>query len=264
MRTRKVGIEKLFQLYDHPAAVLFRSIELNAIYEMTKDIDFKEPSLDVGCGDGVISELLFDSKFTYGVDNGEAHDVEEAVKNDRYGKVLLESAEKMSLPNESLNFIFSNSVIEHIPNNKAVLSEVSRTLKPGGYFLFTSPSRVFGKYLFFTELFNRAGLHFLANIYENKRNKMLNHYHIVDDKVYANRLEKNGLEIINYSYCVSETVMKLWDILTVQSFIARPFYKNTNYFLTKKYKEKIIKLVEKDITTKGLEANMIVLACKQT
>jgi len=262
MRTRKVDIEKLFEVYDHPAAVLFRAIELNAVYEMTKDIDFKEPSLDIGCGGGVISELLFDSKFTYGVDNGEAHDVEEAVKNNRYDKVLLENAEKMSLPDESLNFAFSNSVIEHIPNNEAVLSEVSRTLKPGGYFLFTSPSRLFGKYLYFTSLFNRSGLHFLATIYENKRNRMLNHYHILDHEIYRERLAKHGIKLITYSYCGSRSTMELWDKITVLSYFGRIFKKSVNKNLTDRYKNLIKDIVEKD-GINGLEGgNLLIISRK--
>jgi len=262
MKTRKVDIEKLFEVYDHPAAVLFRAIELNSIYEMTKDIDFKEPSLDIGCGDGVISELLFDSKFTYGIDNGEAHDVEEAVKHNRYGKVLLESAEKMSLPNESLNFAFSNSVIEHIPNNGAVLSEVSRTLKPGGYFLFTSPSRLFGKYLYFTNLFNKIGLRFLADMYESKRNKMLNHYHILDHEIYGERLATYGLELITYSYCVSKPAMVLWDKIAIISFIGRIFNKRANSYLTELFKNKVVELANNARDNKSIEANLVILSKK--
>lgn len=262
MRTRKVDIEKLFEVYDHPAAVLFRAIELNAIYEMTKDIDFKEPSLDIGCGDGVISELLFDSKFTYGVDNGEAHDVEEAVKYNRYGKVLLESAEKMSLPNECLNFAFSNSVIEHIPDNDAVLSEVSRTLKPGGYFLFTSPSRLFGKYLYFTNLFNKIGLRFLADMYENSRNKMLNHYHILDHKIYTEKLARHGIELTNYSYCISRPTMELWDKIALFSYFGRIFKKDMNKDLTNRYKNLIRHTVEKEGSDKEVHANLVILAKK--
>lgn len=263
MKTKKVNIEKLFEVYDHPSAVLFRAIELNTICEITKDVDFKEPSLDIGCGDGVISELLFDSKFTYGVDNGEAHDVEEAVKNNRYGKVLLQSAEKMTLPNDSLNFVFSNSVIEHIPNNEAVLSEVSRTLKQGGYFLFTSPSRVFGKYLYFTDFFRKFGLKFLADLYESKRNKLLNHYHIHDYETYKERLSQVGIDVIDYTYCVSKEVMGLWDRMAVLSYMGRIFNKSVNKYLTKLFKNKIIKCSNNAHGGKTLQANLIILSRKR-
>jgi len=265
MKTRKVDLEKLFKIYDHPAAVLFRAIELNAIYKLTKDIEFSNASLDLGCGDGVISELLFDKRFMYGVDNGEANDVDIAIQNNRYQKTLLESAEKMSLKDNSVDFVFSNSVIEHIPNNEAVLSEISRILKPNGYLLFSSPTKMFGKFLFVTNLLNKLGLHFLANLYERKRNKMLNHYHILDYETYKKRLEKHGLKIERYTYCVSKETLKLWDIITVISYICKLLKFNINKILTTSLRSLIQNKVDTDSNntkTGTLQGNLIILARK--
>lgn len=44
---------------------------------------------------------------------------------------------KTSLKNESIGFVLSTMTIEHVDENKFV-SEIYRTLKPGGYFLVTS------------------------------------------------------------------------------------------------------------------------------
>ena len=121
-----------FKGHPHPSSKLFRVLELQAVYKNIKNHSFRGPSMDLGGGDGYLSTILFDKKFDFNVDKGEANDLHVAKRHHRYRKILVESAEKMSLKDSSLNFIFSNSVIEHIPNNEAVLKEVSRTLKKGG------------------------------------------------------------------------------------------------------------------------------------
>ena len=167
MRAKKTTVDQFVKIYTHPSAILFRAVELKTIYEGTEGVNFSQPSLDLGCGDGKIAESIFDENFTYGVDNGEAKDVEEAVESKRYQKIFLESAEKMSLPDNSVNFVFSNCVIEHIPDNEAVLRETSRILNKGGAFVFTVPSHNFPKYLFLTNKLASWGLGFLSRFYHN-------------------------------------------------------------------------------------------------
>src|SRR5690348_834569 len=105
MKTRLVTIED-FKGHPHPASKLFRLIELQTVFKNTKRYVFKQPSMDLGGGDGYLSSILFDDRFTYSVDNNEANDVKVAIKNKRYKKVLIESADHMSLRSNSLNFVF--------------------------------------------------------------------------------------------------------------------------------------------------------------
>ena len=108
MKSKKTTVDQFTKIYSHPSAILFRAVEMRTIHQNLEGIEFSHPSLDLGCGDGKIAELIFDQPFTYGVDNGEAKDVGDAVESGRYEKIFLESAEKMSLPNDSVNFVFSN------------------------------------------------------------------------------------------------------------------------------------------------------------
>lgn len=228
-----------FRGHPHPASKLFRSIELRNIYNNTEGITFKQPSMDLGCGDGYLSSILFDTKFTYGIDNGEANDVHIAIKKKLYKKVLIESAEKMSLKDGSLNFVFCNSVIEHIPDNDAVLSEISRTLKKGGSFVFTSPSDKFPQYLYLSNKLNSVGLGFIGNIYKNKRNKMLNHYHIYSHQEWKKRLATHGLKVIQYDYYISKETNMLWDKIALETRIRGLFDKNAEKNVYTKYKKQI-------------------------
>lgn len=261
MKIKKVTFSQLASIYKHPSALLFRSLELNMLYENTKEMVFKHPSLDIGCGDGAISKLLFDDKFTYGMDNGEANDVDEAIKNNLYDKVLIEGAERMSLPSNSLNFVFSNSVIEHIPDNKAVLAEVGRVLKSGGFFVFTSPSENFTKYLYLSHIFERLGLNKLSEIYKKKRNKLLNHYHLYNHEIYGKLLKKHGMEIVKFSYCTSKKNLMLWDKMALETYIRKIFDKNAEEALFRKYKAKVMSAI-KDDNVNNNGADLLVIAKK--
>ena len=81
MKVKNTTFNQLSKIFSHPSSALFRAIELKAIYEQVGRNVFHQPSLDLGCGDGAITKLLFDQQFTYGVDNGEADDVTIAIKN---------------------------------------------------------------------------------------------------------------------------------------------------------------------------------------
>ena len=52
MKSKKIKLTDIKKLYNHPSSVLFRSLELSTIYQLTKDITFKSPSVDIGCGGG--------------------------------------------------------------------------------------------------------------------------------------------------------------------------------------------------------------------
>ncbi len=46
----------------------------------------------------------------------------------------------ISLPNASLDIVFSSNVLEHVPDLKRMHSEIARVLKPGGYCIHVLPT----------------------------------------------------------------------------------------------------------------------------
>lgn len=262
MKIRLVNLDD-FKGHPHPASKLFRAIELKTVYEECKKMDFKEPSVDIGCGDGYISSILFDKKFTCGIDNGEAKDVQIAIRKKLYKKVLIEGAEKMSLKSSSVNFVFSNSVIEHIPNNEGVLSETSRILKKNGVFIFTSPSHLFSKYLYISSILNRIGLAFIGNWYSYNRNKMLNHYHTYSHTEWTKRLTRHGLKVIKYRYYISRDCLIFWDKLAIEVRIRSLFDKRAEQNIYKKCQKKIQDFYKNDQVINNRGASLLILAVKK-
>lgn len=263
MKVNNTTFNQLSKIFSHPSSALFRAIELKAIYEQVGHIVFHQPSLDLGCGDGAITQLLFDQQFTYGVDNGEADDVDIAIKNNVYKNVLIESAEKMSLPDNSVNFVFSNSVIEHIPDNESVLSEVSRILIKGGDFVFTSPSNLFREYLYIPFLLNKWGLGLLGKYYKKKRNAMLNHYHILSHTTWIKRLNKYGLKVIKYAYYIPEETLHLWDKMAFQIFFSRFFKKDIENNMARKYRPLMESYYSNGTDDKTKGASLLIYAKKE-
>lgn len=246
----------------HPGNILFRSIELKNVYELTKSMKFNSPSLDLGCGDGYTAQILFDEKFDYGLDNGEVENVYRAIKKKRYHKVLIESAEKISLPDNLLNFIFSNSVLEHIPDVDTVLNEISRVLKKNGLFLFTVPNDNFTKYLFLSNKFKNVKLAFLAKMYESKRNKMLNHYHLYPLKKWQTILLKYQLKILKHKFCVSRKTLMFWDRIALETYLRRLVDRNAIEVINVKYKRRIQEMYLNDNVKNNNGANLLILCRK--
>jgi SAM-dependent methyltransferase len=244
MKINKVTLETLEEFYKHPSVSLFRYIELENIYEVCNKYELMHPSLDIGCGDGYIAHQLFKDKFDYGVDNGEANDVHEAIKLNRYGNVLVESAEKISVKDNSLNFVFSNCVLEHIPPLQSVLSEVSRCLKGGGKFIITVPTDLYGEYLYLSQIFSKYKLPFLKRLYIKYRNKMLNHYHCYSIEQWREKIEANGMKIIEHKYYISKDALMLWDKMALGVFAGRIIGKDLNEKIRKKFIPDKIKILK--------------------
>jgi len=262
MKIQPVTLNQLKEKYIHPSIYFFRAIELRTLFEVGDENEFRNPALDLGCGDGFISSILFDEIFYVGLDNGEGKDVEIAIQKNRYKKVILESAENISLAKDSLEFLFSNSVLEHIPPIEAVLSEAGRILKKGGKFLFTVPSSRFGEYLYLSNALNLLGLNFLAKKYAAKRNELLNHYHCYGHEEWIRRLKCHGIKVISYRYYLSKKALMLWDKMALQCFLGRAIGRNVEKSVGEKYKSQIENLVSNDTVKGDLGACVLILGKK--
>ncbi len=123
-----------------PATNLWRAVELPVLAEaMPKS----GRGLDVGCGDGILTRILSDLAGAcwqlVGVDpdGAECH----LARNSGMFTAVHESgADRIAEPDDSFDFAFANSVLEHIPDLPPCLAEVGRCLKPGGRFFATVPS----------------------------------------------------------------------------------------------------------------------------
>jgi SAM-dependent methyltransferase len=245
VKLKTVNIKRLREYYKHPSISFFRAIELQTLNQLCSDMQFDNNSLDVGCGDGYIAKELYDLGFKYGIDNGEANDVQLGIESGFYEKVFLGSAEKLPLENQSLGFIFSNCVLEHIPPIESVISEVGRCLKPGGIFLFTVPSNKFGDNLYVATILKKLRLDFMARRYIKFRNRMLNHFNCNSQNEWARRLEKNNMKIEYSTHYMSREALNLWDKVAILLYVGKLFGFDLSNLLSRKYIDRMDMLIIK-------------------
>jgi SAM-dependent methyltransferase len=126
-----------------PATSWWRSIELAAVSRHGLPAG---DGLDLGCGDGKLMRILLEaagsSPRLVGVDI-DPLETRDAVSSGVYQRVHTAPGDRVPEPSSTFDFVYSNSVLEHIPDIEPVIAEVARLLKPRGAFLFTVPTAGF-------------------------------------------------------------------------------------------------------------------------
>lgn len=106
----------------------------------------KGVTLDLGCGSGEACAALKQrgAAMTIGLDISLVELMlakKLLAENGEEAFLVAGCAEALPFASESLDFIYSPDVIEHVSDQSAYLSEAQRALKPGGNLLLNSPNR---------------------------------------------------------------------------------------------------------------------------
>lgn len=114
------------------------------IREFFSDVPLKDRAVaDIGCGAGFISRYLCESGARVtGIDVSPAM-IEAARQNCSAfpdAKFVLGPADKLAFPDRSLDAVTCISVLEYVPDEKAVLAEIARVLKLNGVALISVPN----------------------------------------------------------------------------------------------------------------------------
>jgi SAM-dependent methyltransferase len=187
---------------------MWRANELVAL----SGLSFEGRVLDLGCGNGLISRILFPNKIDVGIDLW-PNRLLKAIRRGTYRSVCGTSGTALPFADASFGTVFSNSVLEHIPDIDPVCVEVARVLKPGGRFVFTTPTDNYGRCLFYSMLFERIGLSGLARLYARQVNRVFHHYHTDSPDVWRERLERAGLEVERCSITLTPRLEAIFDVM---------------------------------------------------
>jgi SAM-dependent methyltransferase len=192
-----------------PPVALWRAVELRTLAAET----FTHPILDLGCGDGLIAQALFNGAASIEVGFDPWWDqVRKAPDCGVYRYVQQARGDAMPYPGgERFSTVFSNSVLEHIPRLAPVLSEVCRVLKPGGRLLITVPSDAFHRLLAGYQAHVAVGDLAGAEAYARRVDQRLEHYRYLTPQQWEERLACAGLRLVHYRYYIPAEVARLWD-----------------------------------------------------
>ncbi|MEK7091303.1 MAG: class I SAM-dependent methyltransferase [Patescibacteria group bacterium] len=172
-----------------PQDIIFRSIEA----KVWADQKFKRPVLDIGCGDGGISEIVFSHQIPLdvGVDNNPLV-IARAKSRKIYHQVLLADAIKLPFKANTFSTVVSNSTFEHIPCDLKAVAEVSRVLRKSGNFIFTVPLPQFGKMV------------------PKSVNDRLSHFHYRSLREWKKLLAARNMFVVESKYYFPKLAMNKW------------------------------------------------------
>lgn len=170
---------------------LIRSIE-HRLLDSHKP--FQHPVLDVGSGDGHFAAVALGTGLDVGVDV-DLGTMRMAQERAIYRSLMCASAMELPFPANSFATIVSNCVIEHIPNLQATLSEMYRTLRPGGTLLLTVPTDCLEHNFLVPRLLRGIGMHRLAEKYLTWFRRLQVHYHLLSREAWLQALTNAGFQV---------------------------------------------------------------------
>lgn len=209
---------------------------------------FKEPVLDIGCGDGFFAQVAF-GRVDVGIDP-DRKKIQEAQRRKVYKRAHWYDGKRIQYPNRYFSTIVCNSTFEHIPNLSQVLREVERVTKKGGSLYFTVPTNEWPHFLF--------GRLFFGSFYESFFINKSRHYNMYSLSRWKIILSRLGFDIVSSSYYLDSKVMWFFDIahyLSISSLITKKLFNKWVLFPEKvqymDWLEKFLLFYTKRDTQKG-------------
>lgn len=255
-----------------PSFALWRAAEL----ELFSREHFEKPILDVGCGNGSFTNLLFQTgMIDVGIDDDPAV-VAEAAKTGTYEKVEVMDVVNMSFPDDQFNSLICNCVLEHVPDLAGALKECHRVLNRDGVFVLTVPSEEFHAYLYhYKRCMSQKEIE-KANEYIRTVDFKHKHLHYLSPDEWKNLLASVGFSQIETEYYLSEKTMAIWDRLeayfTSELFgvIGRlrdrlfiTLLITTPYFILWRIWYHLLKRYNKEVVSGALKGGAIFIKCKK-
>jgi len=223
------------QLKSLPAfRALLRAVEAR----FYRAIDIPEPILDLGCGDGDFTGVIFDEPITAGIDPW-WNPLQKSRRGGNYRLLTQAMGDKMPFPDESFASVISNSVLEHIPDIQPVLNEASRVLKTGGKLVITMPSDNFTKMLGGAAAFERLGLDGMADSYRNFFNGISRHAHTDAPQVWAERLAQAGFAIVRWQQYFSQDALRALEVGHAQGVPSALLHALTGHWIVAPYERSL-------------------------
>ena len=202
-------LPELVSLYPfQPATALWRSVEVGAVLAGPLP---PGRVLDLGSGDGLLTRLVARAAGwteMVGIDPDPLV-CRLAARSGIYGTLHCASAERIPEPDDSVDVVFSNSVLEHIGDLDQVLREVGRVLREGGELIATVPGPGFHQAL-------RGPLvpwHSRAR-YLDELDARLAHRRYWSVGEWVDHLQRAGMELVGAEQYLTRGEVRRWETIS--------------------------------------------------
>ncbi|MHB1244572.1 MAG: class I SAM-dependent methyltransferase [Gaiellaceae bacterium] len=214
---RKLLRDAVASAPQQPATAFWRAVELDHLAR-SGVLPLAGLGLDLGCGDGAVTELLartLGADWTLvGVDPDE-HEAALARQRRLYLRVHAVPGSAIPEPDDAFDFVLSNSVLEHVEELEPVLREAGRILRPGGRLVATVPGPGFRSLLRGPSVLGRAATGardreaYLAAV-----DRRLAHVRYWSEAEWAAALADAGLVLVSTSAYLTRAEVRRWETLS--------------------------------------------------
>jgi ubiquinone/menaquinone biosynthesis C-methylase UbiE len=182
-------IEENIKCYLKERPALLAPLRGKEAYLFQQYLPFKNPVLDVGCGDGFFAEVILGNKglIDVGLDIKGSR-IDEAKGKSVYKTTIKYNGRCIPYPNNSFATIISNSTFEHILDLESVLKELYRVLKPNGILLITVIAEPWAENYFGNRIF--------GNLYKIWMTKLEAHLNLFNHNKWDDAFRKAGFKIL--------------------------------------------------------------------
>ena len=208
----------LFDYLEHTSAALalVRSME----GRLFRRSELQPPILDIGCGDGLFASIVFFQDIDVGIDL-DLIELRKRSLPERYRARANANASRLPFRSGHFATVISNCVVEHVRDHTEPLREIHRVLRPGGKYVLTTHSHLYGSYLFWYAACTRLSLPRLAQWYADTINRVFKHYTMLTPQEWTTMLQAAGFHDVRISFYLSRRAMWLFDLLLPMSVPSR-------------------------------------------
>jgi len=188
---------------------------------------FRRPILDIGTGEGLFAKVVFGERIETGIDPN-PRELARAREFQAYDELIECKGDAIDKPDGYYNTVFSNSVLEHIPEIEPVFRETHRLLAGNGKFYVTVPSHRFDEYTVVNQALCAIGLHGPAGKYRSFFNRFWRHYHCYTPEGWSSLAKRTGFTVSEIHTYSTKRICLLNDFLAPFSIISFVIKKLTN------------------------------------
>ncbi|MCV2866928.1 class I SAM-dependent methyltransferase [Albidovulum sediminicola] len=203
-------LSRLYKI--QPATALWRAVEIREVLKAGLPTG---RGLDLGCGDGALTGMILryagERPELDGLDYDHG-EVRVAERRGVYRRTFCSGSEDMPLEDSSVDFVFSNSVLEHLTHLDATIAECARIIRPGGNLIATVPAPAFQTLL---KAQGRTGA--AREAYVTTMNARLAHKNYLDAAGWAALLSKHGFAGCSATPYFNRAQVERWEKLSAMT-----------------------------------------------